>query len=643
MRFLLPLLLLLTARLSFAQEHQPIPVRWGAVSEAELTMKECVYDKTANAVVLCDFGRVDFIGNGKLTITRHVRLKILKDQAKDRANIVIPYFVKNHHEQIGSIKAQTINVDEKGKTVKIPVEAKQFFDADRNENWKEKRFAFPAVQAGSILEYTYTTVSKSLFSLESWTFASDIPTMHSEFRANIPEGLDYRILFQGANMLKKYGEKPTSQWSLKYLPALKEEPHVYNHLDYADRIQFQLAGYTSISNGISSYVTLMTSWEKLAADMLKEDGITRYLNRTGVAKNTLSGLIDKNDPDQEKVRKIYDHVRNTFNWSGKYAVFSEKPLNTVLESTEANSAEINLYLVVLLREAGLDAHPLLISTRRHGRVKKAYPLLNQFNHVLACVQIGGKDVLLDAIDRRRPHHLLAVNDLNEEGFLLDAKNPRWVPIAPPGPTREVIGVKVNLANPDKASYTIDLRLEDYAALSAREKLHAGESEKKFAEGYLRFDVPEFNLQKFDIAHKDDLSQPLQLTYLYAVDYAADATPGIVYFQPIVLNIFKDNPFKAENRYYPVEFQYPSSLLYLLNLTLPTGYGIDEMPKEALVRLPGNLGDFTYQIQQDGPTVQVLAKVNFTTSSIPQNNYPQLRQFYDIIGAKFKEPIVLKKL
>jgi hypothetical protein len=138
------------------------------------------------------------------------------------------------------------------------------------------------VEAGSILEYRYTTVSENFFFLDAWLFQSDIPTLHSELRAFIPEGLDYRVLMQGRKLIGKYAQASGSQWALSNVPALREESHVANHLDYAEKIRFQLAGYKKSSDhpgGGSEYVTTMTSWEKLATELLENETITRYLNR----------------------------------------------------------------------------------------------------------------------------------------------------------------------------------------------------------------------------------------------------------------------------------------------------------------------------------------------------------------------------
>ena len=44
---------------------------------------------------------------------------------------------------------------------------------------------------------------------------------------------------------------------------------------------------------------------------------------------------------------------------------------------------LQILLVSMLRDVGLEAHPVLISTRSHGQVVQVYPLLSQFNDVLA--------------------------------------------------------------------------------------------------------------------------------------------------------------------------------------------------------------------------------------------------------------------
>ena len=66
------------------------------------------------------------------------------------------------------------------------------------------------------------------------------------------------------------------------------------------------------------------------------------------------------------------------------------------KSWSGNSATVNFALISLLRYMGLEAWPLLISTRSNGPIFKDFPLVYQFNHAICHVKVNGKEYILDA-------------------------------------------------------------------------------------------------------------------------------------------------------------------------------------------------------------------------------------------------------
>ncbi|HEX8529771.1 MAG TPA: DUF3857 domain-containing protein [Cytophagales bacterium] len=623
---------------------QSAPVRWGKLTPEEIKLTRCAFDSTATAVVLADYGQIK-LGYGNVLIERHRRIKILDRKGIGQANISIPYYTKNDLEKVTSLQAQTLNVDAKGKVTETEVPGKQQFDVDASENWREKRFTFANVEPGSILEYRYTTVSENFFFLDAWLFQSDIPTLHSELRVFIPEGLDYRVLMQGRKLIGKYAQASGSQWALSNVPALREESHVANHLDYAEKIRFQLAGYKRASNSHpaagSEYVTTMTSWEKLATELLENETITRYLNRRGMARDVLSTLYAPADPELVRLQKIYNHVSHGLQWNGTHRILTDQPLNALLDKKQGSSAEINLYLTLLLREAGIQANPVLLSTRQHGKVHVTYPLLSQFNHLIACAQIDGKELLLDATDRMRPYHLLADDDLNENAFLLDKEKPRWVQAKANSPTRQTNSVEVDLNDPAKPLYRFSVRYEGYLALDKRLQF-AKKGNKALANEVISNENQEFKLINAKVEHADDPDEALLATLSYQPEEGGQAQPSMVYFNPVLLNEFTENPFKQEQRFLPVELDYPQTRTYILNLKVPAGYQVQEMPKSVLMKFPGELAEFRYQVNRQNDLIQLLTTVNFKSSVIPSEYYDHLREFYDQIISKYREAIVFKK-
>src|SRR5690606_35227807 len=147
----------------------------------------------------------------------------------------------------------------------------------------------------------------------------------------------------------------------------------------------------------------------------------------GLAKDLLIQIIDLKDSREAALKKIFKFVQN-FNTS-KYEIFTVQNFSDLIKTRSGNSAEKNLLLCLLLNEAGIPANPVLISTKRHGKVTKQFPHLDQFNHVF--VAIAEKDssyTFLDAVSQSSNFHLLPADHINYWGFMLDGANSRWVKI-----------------------------------------------------------------------------------------------------------------------------------------------------------------------------------------------------------------------
>src|SRR5205823_6218010 len=78
---------------------------FGEVDKVDLEMKECTFDKNAEAVVLFDVGKVycNYYNNSlgaSTDLESHVRIKILTQKGLDLANVHLSYLHYNHSEII---------------------------------------------------------------------------------------------------------------------------------------------------------------------------------------------------------------------------------------------------------------------------------------------------------------------------------------------------------------------------------------------------------------------------------------------------------------------------------------------------------------------------------------------------------------
>ncbi|MDN5211073.1 DUF3857 domain-containing protein [Fulvivirgaceae bacterium BMA12] len=617
-------------------------LKWGKVSKAEINLVECEFEPGVDAVVLNDLGVLK-IASSNVVITRHRRIKILHENGLDQGNIEIPFYTKDGWETVKNVRAQTININEGGKLERIKIPADKIYQVDKSNHWKAIRFTFPAIKKGSIIEYSYVTYSKNFTFLDGWIFQSEIPTLQSSFTALIPESMDYRILFEGKRLLQKYGgQRPVNKWSIDNVFSIKDEPFVANYLDYAEKIRFQLAGYKRTGNvpGSIEYVTTMTTWEKLAKERLQDVNYSSFLLKSGKANEILETIGLQGQKPIERIKSIYNYVKDTYTWNARYRLFTRQSFNEFLKTKVGNNAEINLLLSLLLKNAGFEANPVLLSTRKHGKVTRSYPFLSQFNYLICNVNLDGRDILMDATNPKRPYSLLSKSCLNEFGYLLDKRNPRWISIKPDKHTSETILVDAVFDENGNVTSRVNLKYNGYKALAFREKFEEDDF-ADFLDSHLEID--DLSLKDIKQEHQDQLDKPYEFAFTISSNDEAVRKNELIYFHPVLINNHKENPFKSDLRHFPVDYSYPFKENYILLSDIPDSFEIVEIPEDQKMSLPDNLGSFIYVSQLQGNRYHLSVDFRINKATIPTEYYPVLQKFYNIMIAKLKEIVVLKKI
>ena len=422
---------------AYTQTVAQLKVLWGEISEEEISLSKCPFDSEAPAVVLHKIG---YIGNsyGQLIISDYTRIKILKREGIDmKGDVVISLYTKNEYENLLELKAQTINVEEDGTIVKTEIKAHEIFSVEAENNHLQKKFIFPNVRIGSILEYAFIKSTKNIYNLTDWYFQDDIPILHNELRLDMNADLSYQILYQGPRLMMKYGKEKAYYWTLKNIPAFKPEPFVTNQTDHIEKLKFQLAGYYNepqyVGNNkfIKKFTDISSKTESMVDYMLEDKDFDNFIGKGKKLKYILDQLPHKSENLLEQVKNIYNYVQKNYKWNGKYGLFPKKTFNEFLSAKNGSGTEINLLIIALLKELNLEVYPCIISTKENGRINKDFMDIGAFNHTLGLIVLDGTDYFCDATDPLRPFDLLAWKDVNGVGLVLDKKKFRWADVKPP--------------------------------------------------------------------------------------------------------------------------------------------------------------------------------------------------------------------
>ncbi len=648
-------------------------IELGKVTISELEEKQHPIEPEAPAAILFEKGKVTFEysqseGSFDMITTVQVKIKIYKKEGYEWANKAVRYYIpSNMRENVSFDDAVTYNLVA-GKIEKTKLKSDGEFDEKINKYWSQKKIAMPNVKEGSIIEYEYTIKSPNIVALKDWSFQTSIPVNHSEFKTYIPEYFVYKPTQKGFIFPKTSVEKKTSTITLnnkersqgrvttttfsadkidyeetqttylcQNLPSMKDEAYVNNIENYTSSISHELT-MTRFPN--QPYKTYATDWETVTKKIYEDDDFGSELNKTGYFEEDINTLISGITTRDEKIVTIFSFVKSKVKWNNFYGYNCNDGVKKAYKDNVGNVAEINLMLTAMLRYAGIDANPVLLSTRSNGIA--LFPNRTAFNYVVAAVEIENGLILLDATERYAVPNILPLRDLNWFGRLIRKDGTSTeVNLTPNNLSSEINNLQVVVDDKGGISGKIRTQLTEHNALKFRqEKINLNK------ETYLeKLEEEKGSIEISDYVRDNDLdlSKPIVETYSFKNTNAYEIINDKIYLSPLFFLSINENPFKQETREYPVDFGYPFEESYNINIEIPEGYTVETLPAQAKFVTDENMAVFKYLITNTGNKIQMKITNTINTAIVSSELYTTLKDFYQKMIEKQNEKIVLKKI
>lgn len=631
---------------------------WGEVSPSDLDMKVYPLDTSAAAVVLFDQGITSVNDELGLTFMRHVRIKIFSKAGYDHATQVIDVYTKDHTEKLRDLEGITYNRAADGSVQQTELKGDAVFEEEINNNWTRYKFTFPALQPGCIVDFKYVVMYKEIYTMPDWDFQTSIPVAWSDYKVVYPVTFAYATVAQGyfpfdvsewsqaersfsgetASYLNQREVKCNiAHWVLRNAPAVREEPYMTTTSDYIQTITIQLAEYASPYGGVKK---LIKSWDKFVEDYLKAKQFGDAISDSKAIRRATDSLYQATATPEERMKAIYDFLRSTIVWNEHAGKFVSQDVEDVLESRKGNCADITILMVSMLRHAGIDAVPVLLSTRKNGKIQEGFPIESQFNYTLACATIGGKHYFLDATDRFRPCGVLPASVLNVRGILIKTGSPEWVTLTAGAAYDQGFTVTATLAADGGIDGAVEVADTGYAAITHRKSFRDGKETERM-KGLLDADRASLAVDSVTTLNIDSVGIPLTLrAHISSASYA-QAAGNLLYVNPVVVDRLYENPLKMPKREFPVDMMYNEHETRTFVLTIPEGYAVKELPVEKSTHI-GHDAEYRYAATVDGRKIAVKTSLAFNNSIFMPNTYNRLKEFFDQMVSYESAQIVLER-
>lgn len=649
--------------------------KWGNIDKADLEMTSCAYDSSAHAMVLQDVGdvKIDYINNQWVVVIEvHKRIKIFDAQGYDHGNVSIEYYSHEKNAKVEDLNVQVF--DSKGNKTKI--DKKDIYEEQSNKYWSKIKFAAPNLEPGCIVEYKYRMIKQSTFRLTDWYFQSTIPVRISDLKVEYPSAFGYTILTQGGSNLesekseggrtyrgKAYRKKHTAidglnndgartgtsmvgggnfnmstikqHYTLRDAPAFEVDAYTTSAIDYMSKIKFQLQ-YTNFPN--SEYKEFYSTWENLRKELNDHPQIGLKIS-DGSGKNVLKkiDLLQKTS-EIEKVETIYNYIKSGVNWNEFTGIYAGADIGEVLDNRSGSVSEINYGLINVLKRAGLEAFPILASTRWNGKTLPIYPLVDQFNYVLAGVEIDSTIYLLDATKKEYEIGLFNKSALNGQAWVFKNDMQGWIDVVANASTKTTFG-NLTIDESGKVSGAVTIKNTGYYSMDRSQCYYNNNKYGCVKEDFSK-DI-EFTQMNYDTS---SISKNIfKEDFVIATDDVAKARGDFMYIDGLMNNLLLENPFVAEERNYPVDMHYAKRQRNIMNYKLPEGYAVETLPQSVNFQFGDKLITYKCSYVVARGNLKIIQDYNITTTEFPKDIYSDLKAFYQSIVDSRSEQVVLEKI
>lgn len=595
--------------------------------------------------------------------SEYVRIKILKESAKELATVHLGYY--KGYNTIAAIEGRTIHAD--GTIVPLNMKPEDLMRAKAGETEiRETVFNLPSVEVGSILEYSFQIrFNEHSCPTDDWEIQLRYPVRKAHFSFMPCAGvLGSTAGVGGSWVMDAHGNPLSDLLWYAHLPDGKPltptAAHRFN-LDVSnvpplpqedwmppvENQRYQVKFYFSPGTDASAYWNNETKYWIADVNKFAEAGATVR----DAAKEIVSGI----DGDLEKAKKLYAAVQalDNTNFSRKKSkdelkqegLKQAKSAEDTWKQKSGSGEEIALLYLAMLRSVGLTAYPVKVVNRSRAMFDMDYLNFHQLNDLVIVLSSGGKEIVLDPAEKMCPFQMVAWQHSGAGGVrqLEKGLGPWTTPFLAYGSNGVTRRAELTLSAAGAVTGNVQIGFTGQEALAWRQFAIRNDEAalQQHCEEWLRGEVPsgiEVHFTRFA-----NLDNPDAELTAYAT---VSGTPGTSTSTRLMLpawffanhggRTFTDQP----HRTLPVDMQYAAQTRDGVVFHLPSGYTVESLPQASSIPWTGR-AVFQSKAVANGTNVTATRTLSRAFTLLGADEYGQLRDFYQKVAAADQQQLVLK--
>lgn len=253
---------------------------------------------------------------------------------------------------------------------------------------------------------------------------------------------------------------------------------------------------------------------------------------------------------------------------------------------------------------------------------------------------------MDATDSLREFNQLPINDLNGEGLRLQEDlQSKWLQIPNLTSSNEQVISEFNLDENGSIYGYVNIKYTGFQALKFKHEYKnfsdTSKIESFFKNRYFST-IEDISLDSIKVKDIRLINEPTEIKMKFRIENYATVSDDRIYINPLFFNVYKNNPFKNEERRFPIDFEYTFSDKITIVMEVPEDYEVEEKLNPVQFSTPDKNLKFRKLTQYNPSNIFYISDLKVLSEQFSIYEYEVIKDFYQNVVDQQNKTLVLKK-
>lgn len=612
------------------------------------------YADDVNAVVLLDDNVTTVKENGDIVHHNRRALRILRPESRTRDSIMQVGY--NSYTKVNYLRGWSITTKgQEYETKNSDIMERNATTYEVYSDIKEKAVKVAGAEVGTVVGFEYETLEHPYKFQDFWDFQESDPVERSHYELHLAPGWRVKADWQNHKEQKSTEENGVLHWQVTDVPRIENEPRRPPAEALGGLVVFTFLSDKDPAKSYRDWAEFGSWYTQLATGV-------RDVN-PGLQQK-VQELAPANLPLLERIKSLAQFAQHDVRYveisigKGGWRPHNATDIFTHRYGDCKDKATV---LSSMLAQIGVRSYYVLVNTER-GIVNEKSPPMAYFNHMIIAISLPeasyskdmpglyqhpklGRLLIFDPTNEFVPFGQIPPYEQANYGLLVGDQGGELIPLPLSAPEANGVrrSAKLKLLPDGTLQGEVEERYTGFNAYIGRAffQHETDNDRKKILERLVANSLGNFQLDKYELINANDIDQDLILKFNFSAAHYAKNAGSMLLVRPRVLGELA-GPWDANKpRHYAYEFRGPFLDRDTVEISLPEGFKVDELPDPAKVTFP--FAEYVSKTESGEGVLKYTREYKQTASEVSLEHIDELKKFFSQINLDEKNMAVLKKV